>query len=139
MKKEEERHIQEKYTELQIIAAGLKELQKNIQAIDEQVMEVVSVVQALNDLKKVKAGTQALVPISPGIFVNAELKDNDELLINVGANVTVKKSVEETKQMLDSRMVELKNQKQEFLKELEELGTRAQELEEELEALMKNV
>jgi prefoldin alpha subunit len=139
MKEEKEKQIQEKYVELQIIAAGLKELQSNIQAIDEQIMDVMNVIQALNDLKNVKVGTQTLMTISPGIFVKAELKENKELLINVGAGITVKKSIDEAKHMLESRMSELKGQRQRFLGELESLGKRAEKLEAELNKLVKNV
>lgn len=137
--KEKEKQIQENYIELQRVASGLKELQRNIQVMDEQIIEVLSVTQALKDLGEVKVGTKAFMPIASGIFVKAELKENKELLVNVGANVSVIKSVDEAIHMLESKMEELKIQRQSFLQDLEELGTRAQELEEELNALLKNV
>ena len=136
---EREKQIQEKYIELQAIALGLRELQRNIQVMDEQIVEVLGVMQALKDLKNVKPGTESLMSIAPGIFVKAELKENKELLINVGAGVTVKKSVEEAMQMLESRINELKKQRQSLLQELEKLGTRAQQLEDEINTLVKNV
>ena len=52
--------------------------------------------QALDDLKTTKTGTEILVPMASGIFIKAELKDNKELAINVGADTVVKKNIEET-------------------------------------------
>lgn len=138
-KEEKQKQIQEKYIELQAIAVGLRELQRNIQTMDEQLVELLGVTQALKDLKNVKLGTETLMSIAPGMFVKAELKENKELLVNVGAGVTVKKSVDEAMQMLESRMNELKKQRQSFLQELEKLGVKAQELEDEINKLVKNV
>ena len=44
-----------------------------------------------------------------GIFMKAQLKDNNELLINVGSDVIVKKTFSESKEMLESQLNELES------------------------------
>jgi len=47
-----------------------------------------------------------LAPIINGIFVKAELKDNQNLLINVGADTVVEKTVSQAVELLKERQKE---------------------------------
>ena len=89
--------LQEKYIELQMIEQQMKQIQKQAQLVDSQMNELAVAHQALDDIKKTKPGTKILVPISNGIFAKAEIKDNEDLIVNVGANVIVNKDFESTK------------------------------------------
>ena len=88
---ENQKELQKMYLELQLLDEQMKQIQKQITMLDEQLVELNNTIQALDDFNKTSVGSNILVPLSPGVFANAELKDNKELLVNVGSNIVVKK------------------------------------------------
>jgi prefoldin alpha subunit len=136
MEEEQKKLLQQKYLELQLIDQQAKQLQKQLQSLDEQLLELLSLQQSLDELKEMKIGTQILVPVGNGIFTKADLKDNKELIVNVGANTTVKKSIADTKNMLKNQEEEINNLKEKLTKELEKVVLTAQDLETNLNNLI---
>lgn len=132
MEEEKQQEIQQKYMELQVLGQQINQMQKQIQLLENQSIELTLVEQGLEDIKNVKIGTKILVPISSGIFVKAELKDNEELLVNVGANVTVKKDIPSTKQLIKKQLDEIKKVQEETIVELQKLVIKANSIEEEI-------
>ncbi|MBW2999678.1 prefoldin subunit alpha [Candidatus Woesearchaeota archaeon] len=129
--------IQNKYLELQMIGQQIKQVQQQIQALDNRLMELNVVEQSLDDLGEVKTGTEILVPISSGIFAKAELKDNKDLMVNVGANTVVKKTIPKTKDMLTEQTTEINKYKEQMLMQVNQLIEHAKALEKEIEEKAK--
>lgn len=132
--------IKKRYVELQLINQHILQLQRQAQLIEEQITEFNNISLSLDDLKKVKIGSKILVPLSSGIFVKARLEDNNELLINVGANVIIKKDVNKTKELVKKQIMELQKAHKKVVKELENLVEVAETIKTELQKLIeKNV
>jgi prefoldin alpha subunit len=129
--------IQNKYLELQMIGQQIKQVQQQIQALDNRLMELNIVEQSLDDLGEVKTGTEILVPISSGIFAKAELKDNKDLMVNVGANTVVKKTIPKTKDMLTEQTTEINKYKEQMLMQVNQMIEHAKALEKEIEEKAK--
>ena len=91
MEKDAEKEVRKKYIELQLMEQQMKQLQENAKVLDSQLAELIGVIQSLEDFKSVENKTLLWVPISNGIFTKAELIDNRELMVNVGADVVVNK------------------------------------------------
>lgn len=124
--------IQTKQIELKMIDYQLRQLQGQLQQLDNDLMEIEMIRTNLDDLKNSKKGSEILAPIANGLFVRADLKENDEVLVNVGGNVTVKKNVEESKGILKERIEEVSKIRKELLEAMEKLGKQAMVMEEEL-------
>ena len=135
-KKIDEKELQERYFELQMISNTMQEMQATIQQLDQQLVEIASVKGNLDSLAEQKVGSDMLVPVSNGIFVKGALKDNKELIVNVGSSIAVKKTIPETKQILDERMQELEGYRNSLLAELERVAVRAKSLESEIIGMM---
>jgi len=101
--------LNDMYTRLQMIDQEIKQIQAQMQALEQQMQDIAGVVEALNDLGKVKQGNELLIPVAGGIFVKAKLEDPSHLLINVGASVNVKKSLPEVVSMIESQAKELES------------------------------
>lgn len=129
--------VQEKYIQFQIIAEQMKQVQQQLQLFDEQLIELSAVIQSLDDFKKLKKETGILVPVNNGIFAEGKIENIDELMVNVGSNVVVKKDVESTKAMLQQRSEELNRQREQIVIGLQALAQRARELEKEILELVK--
>lgn len=137
MDAEKENLLKEKYTELRLIDQQIRQIQKQLQELENQVLEIMYVQQSLDDLKEVKVGKEILVPVSNGIFAKAALKENNELLVNVGANTVVSKDVDSVKKMLEENINEIKKLETRFLQDLQQLSMRATGIEKEMSTLVK--
>ncbi|MBW2983776.1 prefoldin subunit alpha [Candidatus Woesearchaeota archaeon] len=137
MKEEQQKEMQQKYMQLQLMQQQLKQLQQQIQQFEQQTAELNNLGQSLDDFKKLKPGTDTLVPISSGIFAKASLKDNEGLLVNVGANTIVKKSVSDTKKLVEKQTAEVKKLQKQMLEQLQKVAVAAESIEKELQKLVE--
>jgi len=132
-KKEEDTQVmQQNYMEMQMLDQQLKQIQQQLHAVEQQSMEVEFVIDALGNISKVEVGSDILVPLSSGIFVKAKLQDNKELIVNVGGNTTVNKTVPEVQEMLKRQVQELGKVKKDLTGKFTELANKMQTLQAEL-------
>jgi len=131
----EEEMLQEKYIEMKMIEEQMKEMQQNAAALEQQLFELITVKQSLDDFKKTNKGNEILAPISPGIFAKAELKDSKEFLVNVGANIVVKKDIESTKKLIGSQVEEVRGLHSKVMVQMQRIALHASSVEEELKKL----
>lgn len=104
MNKEE---IQKRYLGLQDFSLQLKQLQEQLANLEAQIFEMQRTKESIEDLEKMKNKKEILIPISNGIYTKAELNSSDKLLVNIGADLMVNKSFEETKKLIDEQIQEL--------------------------------
>ena len=128
----EEADLQKKYLEYQLLQGQLNQTQKQLQLLDDQLVEVIYTQQSLDELKGIKPGTEVLVPVISGIFATAKLGKVDELTVNVGAGTAVTKTIGSTKEMLAKQLLEiqkLRAQLAELAKQIEQqMLARGQEI-----------
>ncbi len=132
MEEIKQKELQERYMEMQMLEQQIRQIQQQIQMLESQLMELTATNQGLDDFEKTSIGTDILVPLSPGIFTKATLKDNKDVIVNVGANVAVKKDIKSTKELIDKQAAEIKRFQEEMLVELQMLGAKAGSIEQEI-------
>lgn len=131
-----QRDMQKKYYEMQIVDAQIKQVQKQLMTLDGQTEEIKDVITYLSELGNAEVGKELFVPLTSGVFVKAELKDNKKVLMNVGGNVVVTKTVDEGKELIHKQLKEVEKVREQLMKEFQKLFTRAQSLEKELMELV---
>ncbi|MBU0461420.1 MAG: prefoldin subunit alpha [Nanoarchaeota archaeon] len=129
--------LQQRYIEYQMFEQQMKAMQEQMEKFDQQIIEICSIAEQLEDLKKTKVNSDILVPIANGIFVKGKLLDNKDVLVNVGAGVTVKKTVDDTAKLLKSQAEEIEKYKLQVAAQIEMMRRKGQQLEEELEGMIK--
>jgi len=134
---ENKEKLQEQYLKLQFLHEQIKEIEKQTQLFNNQVVELSLTMQNLNDFKNIKQGTEILVPVNQGIYAKAELKNNKDLLVNVGSNVSVKKSIEDTKKLINNQIEEIKKLQEQMVLNLQKLTLQASSIEKEINELSK--
>ncbi|MFH1182314.1 MAG: prefoldin subunit alpha [Candidatus Woesearchaeota archaeon] len=132
-----EDQLKEKYLALQMLAGKMKQIEAQVQAVSERLAQIREVEDSLDELKAAKAGSEALVPVSEGIFVKAAIKDTASLIVNVGSGVCVEKTPEQTKELLNQRVSELAAHRTQLIAELEMQAMQADKLETELSKLSR--
>ena len=134
---DKEREAQEMYMEFQAIEAQMRQLQSQLEIITHQLVELTVASNSLDELSKINEGREIFVPLSSGIFAKASLKDKSELLVNVGANVAVKKDIPSTKILLQNQIEEIKKVQHQLVSELERRANHAAQVESQLQGLMQ--
>ncbi|MDP3765425.1 MAG: prefoldin subunit alpha [Nanoarchaeota archaeon] len=131
-----EKKAQETYMEFQVIEQHIKQLQKQLEAVTHQMIELNVTSNSLDEFNKIDASKEVFVPLSSGIFAKANIKDTSELLVNVGANVAVKKDIASTKKLIQNQLEEIKKIQRQMIDELEKLTNHAAQLERQLQGLV---
>ncbi|MBL7056592.1 prefoldin subunit alpha [Candidatus Woesearchaeota archaeon] len=127
-----EEKLQSMYMEYQMISNSIKQLEQQNVSLDNQLMELAHTSQGLDDMKHVKKGNEILVPVSPGIYAKAELKEEDKFIVNVGAEIAVHKNIEDTKKIIDTQIGEIGNLKEKISMELQKNAEKASSMETEM-------
>jgi len=130
MSKEQE--VQEKYYALQLGVAQLEELNRQSALLQNKIAELMILESALLDLQKTKSKTKIFSALGSGIYVAAEILNTDSVLINVGANVFVKKPIEEA-------IFLIKDQRSQTESLFVELEKTAQNLQQQILKLQKDL
>ncbi|MBI2664590.1 prefoldin subunit alpha [Candidatus Woesearchaeota archaeon] len=133
-----EEEIKQKYLQLQMTAQNVREIQQQLEAVERKGKELEANIDSIADLKGRKSA-EMLSPISEGIFLKAQLKDERHLVVNVGAGVCVRKSAEEVRRMLQERKLELSQYAARMRKQAERGEEMMKKLELELSSMVQNV
>lgn len=130
--------IQEKYMELQMLAKQTKQSQKQLEILDNQLAELKQTQEALKDISAVEPGTEILTPIASGIFLKGKLTDNKEVIVNVGAGTSTKKTISEAGDLIKQQEVEIISFRNELEQQLSQLTARSKKFEKEIAELAKD-
>ena len=133
----DDKELQQEYMKFHVLDNQMKQVEKELHMIAAQKEEVIGTKKALENLQTVKEETHILAPISNGIFVKAALKANDTLIVNVGNNVTVEKTVPQTIQLLDEQFVELDKVYRQLTTDLQSLEDKLISFKEKLDHVQK--
>lgn len=129
---EKQEKLQKLYVEFQVLNNSIKQLEKQNEALETQLMELMVTNQSLDDMKKIESGTEILVPISSGIYAKAELKDTNSFTVNVGSNIVLNKDLNSTKKIIEKQIDEIKKLGENFVNELQSNTSKAALLEKEI-------
>lgn len=129
--------LQEKYMEYQVVEQQVKQVEEQNQTLQKQIEDLNGIKEAIESMEKTKKGSELFVPISAGIFIKAEMKENSELLVNVGDNVVVPKSIKDAIKLVEKQEQEIHRYKETMASNHAMLILHQQQLEAELYAMTK--
>ena len=98
----------------------IMQLQQQLEAVEQAIIEMSSLVLGLNELTGSKE-KEILAPIGRGIFVKTKLI-SENLTVDVGGKNFVKKSIPETKELINNQIKKLEEVKKELNENLEEIN-----------------
>ena len=112
---------------LEVLSERIRALQGHIMEVDEQISSADQGVMVLEEMAG-KKDVEVLVPLINGVFVAGKIFSTDELLVNVGSGVVVKKSLHDTIEILKKQSRELREYKAKIEKEVNDLLREFEEL-----------
>ena len=129
MKKE----TKQKLIEFQFLEQHLKQLEQQSNIIQNQVIELKALSEALTDISKIKKGESVYIPLGSGFFIKTNMADNNEILMNVGKKTILKKSYTSAIELVENQIKELEKALPEIEKEIAKIALKAQVLHQEIQ------
>lgn len=120
MTEEEKLGEQELLFRFSMFERQIRELQQQIEAVERGIVDLTSLNFGLDELVGSK-DKEIFAPMGKGIFVKAKLV-SEELNVDIGEGNLVKKSIPETKELIEEQIKKLEQVRGELEKNLEEIG-----------------
>ncbi len=124
--------IEKKVMEFNMFEMKLNELGQQKELIEKQINEFKSLQFSLDKLEDIKKQTEMFSLIGQDTFIVSDLKENDKVLVNIGSKIFVKKNLEDAKETIGKKIVQIEeindNLNQTAEKILEKLNQLGQEI-----------
>ena len=111
---------QELMFKMQMFDQQIKQIQQQLEAIGQGIAEMTTLNEGLSELVG-KKDKEIYAPIGRGIFVKAKLITED-LNVDVGGGNMVKKTIPETKKIIEEQLKKLEDVKKELEGGMEKMG-----------------
>jgi len=134
---EEQKKLQRTLSELRNHQATAEALRQNLSLLTASLSELSMTVEAIKTIKRLKPGTDILVPIGSDSFIAAKLGTTEKVITGLGADVAAERSITDAIVTLQDRMSELEQALSKTREELEKLSTRIEVLTPEAERLLE--
>ncbi|MCW4035093.1 MAG: prefoldin subunit alpha [Candidatus Bathyarchaeota archaeon] len=121
--------------ELRYLEGTVNELQSRISMVNSAITEMRVSKITLEGLEKEKKGSELFVPIGGGSYVKAKLDSAKTVVVGIGADVAVEKTVNETKEELESRIAEMDKTREILGQQLDQVLGRIQANREQIEEI----
>jgi len=110
-----------------------KEIQSRVNMTNAALTELRVSSMTLEGLEKEKKDAQLFVPIGGGSYVKARLETAKKVVVGIGADVAVERTVKEAKEELEARIAELEKTRQTLVQQFNQVVERIQENRDRLE------
>jgi len=129
--------VEEKYMMLQLMASQIRELEKELETLQQRGEEFSGLKASLRKLSGVSVGSKSFSSLGMGTYVESEIKNTGSILVNVGAGVFVKKTAREAEDIVSRQTEQLDTVAGQLTHNIATLAQRAQELESEIQELVQ--
>ncbi|MFC1685656.1 prefoldin subunit alpha [Nanoarchaeota archaeon] len=120
--------MQSKIFEISMLENKLKQLDQQLNMIEQQIAEDQRLEENLKDLKN-NEKSDAILPLGGGIFARGSLNKTDKLLVNIGAGILSEKSLDEAREGVGKRKDRLLEAKEELGKQMQKIVLTMSDLE----------
>ena len=103
----DEEELRRLLVETELIESTLGTLRARLELLNAGLTESRLAVQALTAIKSEKKDVETLVPIGAGSYIRARLDDVEKVVVGVGAEVSVEKTLDEALENLEQQVSQL--------------------------------
>ncbi len=130
-----EKEFQRKYMHLQLYKHQLNAYAEEKGKIDNKIAELRMTVDALEKIGKINKGEEIWSPLGSSTFVMSDVKDIENVLVNIGAGVVIKSTRERSVEILQSRLDEIEDVNRSLIAEIIKYSEEIEKLEPEVQRL----
>ncbi len=99
----------------------MQQMQQQLYLIKQEHNEIAAVRESLETISELKGGSDVLVSIGKGVFVNAKISDNSSVVVSVGSDVIVKKKIKDAIKNIGDEAEQMRKYADEFEAELKRI------------------
>jgi len=125
--------------ELRTLESKAEILQSGVNMRTAELTQLYIASTTLKELEKENTGSKLFVPIGGGSYVKADLGSADTVLVGMGANVAVEKTLKEAEDVTKKRITKLEKKRSALNQELREVLNKIYEDRESLEIVGKKL
>ena len=130
-----EKELQKKYMQHQLLRQQLYAFMEERVMIETKINELSETINAIKKLDDVKKDQEIWCSLGSKTFVHTDVKDIDNIAVELGAGIFGKKTREEAVEILTKRMDELIAVNKEIMTEINRMGEQLSYLEPEIQHL----
>ena len=105
----EEEELRKLSVEMRFLEQTAETLQQRISMVNAAMTDLAYANMALEGIEQEKENAELLVPIGGGSYIKVKLASPDKVVVGVGANVSIEKTLPEAKIIVKERLEELEN------------------------------
>jgi len=113
--------------ESRFLEETVNELQSRINLTNSALTELRVSSMTLEGLEEEKKDAQLFVPIGGGSYVKARLETANKVVVGIGADVAVERTLKEAKEELETRIAELEKTREALVQQFNQVVERIQE------------
>jgi len=133
--KEKKAELQQKLVVYQLMQKHLEELREQALMLERKFVELETAKQTLSDLEKTKKGNELFFPLGAGIYAKANVHDNKDLMMDLGAGIVARKSPASAKKILEEREKEIEDSGKGLQDEMTTTAAKLNEIANELQKM----
>ncbi len=118
---------------IQVYEAQLKSLENQLNLVNLRLQELKAAKEFLTSLSTLDLDTELLFPIGGGVFIRGKVIDKEHVLMDIGANVVVKRLLSESNETVNNDIVDLENTKKQIEQQTVQVLRKYEELRQILE------
>ncbi len=123
--------------ELNLLQNLGESLQKQIELLNQNLLEISLTANTLNELEKNEGEKEILVSLGSGSFVKGQLPKTETVIVGLGAGVSADRTIPEAKKLLEERAEAYGKLVERSRGELEKVLSRVNLLQPQLQALLE--
>ena len=127
--------LNEKYIIYQILAQNIEGLKKQLEMVEEQLIELKSTSLSMDDLEKISESNEIFLPLGSGCFGKGKITDNKKILVNAGAGVFMNEDLKNAKLSIEGNFKELERAGMEIEEQMKKTITQMNGLASEIQAM----
>ncbi|MCW3975405.1 MAG: prefoldin subunit alpha [Candidatus Bathyarchaeota archaeon] len=107
----DEEDLRKFLTELKVLEGTANIIQSRLNIVDAALADIASANLSIEGVKNNTSGSEILVPVGGGSFIRAKLSDVEKVIVGVGADVCIEKTVAESVEDFKNRQSDLEKAK----------------------------
>lgn len=132
---QDEANWQNKYMEIQMLQQQMEQVNQHMEQLNMQKNEMEVSKGAIKEAAEIGEDREILAPIANGIFVKAKIHAKQNMVVNVGSNVTVEKTPEQVIKLLEEQEAKIDRSIADANEVLQELSRQMMKIYQEVEGL----
>ncbi len=125
--------------ELRILEGTAEALQSRIGLVNAALTELRVADMTLKGLEKESKDASLFVPIGGGSYVKARLDSPDKMIVGVGANIAVEKTIKAAKEKMETRITELEKTRTSLQQQMTQVIDKVQSNRSQLQELTRKL